>query len=695
MANDALATFLDSGGKTDVVSDYKSDQPAMPEAANDPMGQFLSSGGKDTATLVKGYGDQIAQPDQRGYIEKIKDAAVKFNESGSGPMDTVKALGENALSMATGAPISLLKHGVEEGAYLSGQSPEQAANTAQRVIPVDGYQPSSDTGKALGGLLSAVNEPIVDVAKKGAAMVGLSPAAQNIAGDFAPVVAGKAVAAAPDALRALKNAPSDIANGWRGAVARGRALEQQPAQSITPQMIRGQEPVPAELQPQDAVADAPKEAPPITIENASPQLQKAVAQHIEQNGTPPNPTVLERQLVGDSLPVKVTFTPGQASGDIHLLSDEFNKRGTPNGQAYADRFNAQNGELIGNIEAFRDRVAPDLKTATGPALGDHIIDAYTDMTAKAEAQVNANYKALADANGGSIPINGKAFAQSTQNALGKGLVNYDEFLPSKIKNMVTRIGESEQPMTFDDFVMARKVLSAAARAAARSEDGGNAVHAINIVRDNLESIPMSGAAESLLPLADAAKNSHAQLKQSIAADPIWKAIDDGKATPDSVLQKHIINGTRDSMATASQNLADYPLAKQALAAGTIDALRKGASISEDYNGNFSQSGYSKTFQALKPKLPAVLDPITLQQSENLMQAARWAQQQPRGSYFNNSNTATALMKSAKEGGETVVNAKTYGAYGALKNMVTGTKQAKAAAEATKPGAGLSLKDMGK
>lgn len=682
MANDPMAAFLESGGKTDVVSDYKSEQPALPEAANDPMGQFLQSGGQDTQALVKGYGTQpTQQPDQRGYLQKIKDAAVAFNESGSNVGDTLKAVGENALAVATGAPVSLLKHGVEEGAYLSGQSPEQAAQTAQRVIPINGYQPSSETGKSLSGLLSALNEPVIDVAKKGAELVGLSPAAQNIAGDFAPVIAGEAISKAPAALRTVKNAPGEISQGWQNAVAKGRALEQQPATSITPQMIRGQEPVPAELQQQAPINATPKEAPPITLENASPQLKAAVAAQTEQ-GTPINQTALQRQLVADSLPVPGRLSPGQAAGDIGVMSKEFNLRGKR--PEYAQLFNEQNGTLIQNINAIRDKAAPEATGLDHVQNGQTIIDAYNTADSQLKSIISQRYKALEDANGGQFPLDGKAFVDAADQALAQKLKTH--YVPPEVRATLNDLRDGGN-MTFEDFETLRSDLAETARSAA----DGKVRAAASIVRQQLEDMPMPAGAEHLKPLADAARQAAKARFDLLEADPAYKAAVTDKIAADDFVQKYIVNGKKANLQQMQENLASDPAAVQSVSAAAINYLKNRAGIVND-NGNFSQSGFNKALEQLKPKAEFIFDPVTRQQLGSLGDYARWTQEQPRGSTFNNSNTFSALATHAAEG---ALDVGTKGIYGALKNVATGFKQSKEAQAALKPGAGIALKDIGK
>ncbi len=248
-------------------------------------------------------------------------------------------------------------------------------------------------------------------------------------------------------------------------------------------------------------------------------------------------------------------------------------------------------------------------------------------------------------------------------------------------------------MTFDDFTTLRTILAKEAMKATRAGDG-NASHAISLVRDQLENIPMGSGAEALKPLADTAKNSAKALFKDVEADPAWDAAINGKIAPDDFVKKYIINGKRDFVNRMKQNIGNDPVAQQTISAGVLNYLKERAGISGNDSGNFSAAGYNKALEALRPKLDALLDPVSAQQIDTLGKIARYTMEQKRGSYVNNSNTAVSLMKDAALNlGETAANIKTLGAYGAVKGAIQSKKAGQAAAEAIKPGAGIPLKDL--
>jgi len=736
---DAVYDFLSSGGELPKASAQRPAAQAVTapdySASEDPVHDFLASGGHNIGEVSK---------DSRGYFRRVKDAALEFQNAvnSENKITTApKAVGEAALSMVTGGLVPVAKHAIAEGAYLSGESPTTGKVIADEIIPGPVYEPQSPAGKALSSLVSTVGQPLVDAGQWAARKAGFSETAQDIAGDFAPIVipqaVGGAIKSVKPAIQSVKNATESTGRALTSMrdrfqelqrVGRGEPpLTTEPPAALTPQMIRGQEPIPAEFQktaqaapaqtgappqptglpeqqasakpsgapvpessmPKPAAQAAPTaEAPALTIENASPQLQKALA----GEGPSLSPGAIQRHVEADSLPVPVSLTAGQATGDLARLSDEMNMRADhPELQR---RFNEQNGQMIQNVNAIRERVAPDVTDTNHVDNGAALIDSYAKMNAAREAEVSANYKALADANNGNIPVDGKAFAAAADKALGSGLVNKREFLPPTVERIVQRIGLSDQQMTFDDFTTLRTILAKEARKATQAGDG-NASHAISLVRDQLENIPMGAGAESLKPLADTAKNSARALFQDIEKDPAWNAAINGKVTADNFVKKFVINGARDHLATMKSNIGADPVANQTIAASALNYLKERAGTPNDA-GNFSQAGYNKALNALRPKLDSLFDPVAAQQVETLGKVARYTQEQPRGSYINNSNTFTAAVKGAgKAAVSGALNKATYGLTGVLGDAMEKGRAKGAVTESLKPAAGVKLSDIPK
>ena len=431
-------------------------------------------------------------------------------------------------------------------------------------------------------------------------------------------------------------------------------------------------------QSQGAAAAAPR------LGQTSPEIRQAIVQAAQKTGGAVNPDALVRHVEADTLPVPVRLTEGQALQDPVRISAEQNMRGQANG-ALAERFNQQNGHLIQNVQAIRDEVGPDVFTTNPVEHGDTLIKAYQDKDAALRADITAKYKALADANGGDLPLDGKTFVDSAQAALKKQMKA--PFLPPGVQSTLSELGSG--PMTFENFENLRTTLAAEGRKAARAGDG-NAEGAINIVRDQLENVPVSGQTAAVKGLADQARSAAKARFDALRADPAYKAAVDGSVPPDRFVSKFVTGGTRDNVARMQQAFADDPVAQQTMGVAAVDHLRRSAGIDDMGNGNFSQAGFNKQLQALNPKLRALVGPAHADTLDQLGTVARYTQVQPRGAFVNNSNTLVgALAEHGSNLLEGVANAKTGGIGGTLARGVLNKRATRAAVQrALAPGAGL-------
>lgn len=433
----------------------------------------------------------------------------------------------------------------------------------------------------------------------------------------------------------------------------------------------------------------------VDLTKLSPELKGAVEQAVQQTGGAVNPEVLARQIQADSLPVKVRLSEGQATGDERLISLEQNARGKS--ETYSKGFNQQNKDLVENLRVMRDEIGPEVFSTNPTEHADTLISRYKALDEAAKAEITAKYKALEDANGGQLPVNGSAFVAASDAALAKKMKG--RYLPSEVRGDIEEFRDNAGFMSFEQFENLRTNLATEARKAERSGDG-NAAAAINIVRRELEALPMDGAGTELKALADDARASAKARFDALDADPAYKAAVNDSVTPDAFVQKFVINGARDNVSRLSAAMSGDPSAAQTLKVATLEHLRKSAGIDNGYNGNFTQAGYNKALQGLEPKLGFLLDPKTAETARNLGDVARYTQFQPRGSFVNNSNTDVAAA--AREYGldvlEGAINAKTLGIPIAsqIRERANKAKIEKQAQKTFAPGAGLTrLSDLTK
>lgn len=398
------------------------------------------------------------------------------------------------------------------------------------------------------------------------------------------------------------------------------------------------------------------------VKELAPQIQQTVEQAAQNSPEPINRGALARHLEAQSLPVPVQLTKGQATQNLADLSNEFNRRGTPEGQPIAQRFNAQNGELIQNMNALRDKAAPDVGMNDTETHAQTIIDAYKDKDDAVKADISAKYKALTDANGGQFPVDGVKFVDAADAALKKQMKG--AYIPAGIKSDLEQLRGGE-PMTFENFENLRTNLASEIRKADRTGDG-NAKAAASIVRNTLEQLPMQGGSAEMKQLADTARAAAKARFDALEQDPAYSAAVNDTVEPHKYFQKYVLNASKRDLATLKANVGEVPDANQAIAGGTFNYLKQRAGIIGENNGNFAQAGFNKALEGIKPHLDLLLDPDTSQQLKTLGNVARYSSAQPKGSWFNNSGSAVTLM------GEHAANMAEGAANYAAKGLPVGT-----------------------
>lgn len=436
-----------------------------------------------------------------------------------------------------------------------------------------------------------------------------------------------------------------------------------------------------------AAASAPR------LNSLSPDLQQGVRAAVQKTGGAVPPETLARHVEADSLPIKMQLTEGQATQDPHLISQEMNTRGRTEGMV--ERLNQQNRQLIDNVRELRDQAGPDVFSTNPVDHGSSLIEAYKTKDAPIKADITAKYKALEDANGGQFPLDTDSFVKSTDAALGKAFKSNS--VPSDLAANLNELRNGRQ-MTFGDFESLRSDAADAARTAA----DGRQRAAAGIIRDQLEKMPLTAEAAPLKPLADAARSAAKARFAALDADPAYEAAIHGTVPEDRFVQRFITGptSTRNGVATMRQNLADNPVATQTMGVAALDHLRQAAGIDPMGNGNFGQASFNKALVALDPKLSSLVDAKTAEHLSTLGNVARYVQNQPRGSFVNNSNTlvgaiASHLARPLEIAGNTVggglIPLGTMARESLAKRAAT-----KAAAKSLAPGAGLTrLSDVAK
>lgn len=389
---------------------------------------------------------------------------------------------------------------------------------------------------------------------------------------------------------------------------------------------------------------------PLDISEVSPEGQAAVAKVA--------PNKLDTATLQNHVEAEkhgVDLTRGQASRDVNEFSHEQN---TTNPDVVA-RINKQEGQLVDAIDNVRREASPTTVGNDYVENGRSAVDSLKAYDEPIQADIRAKYKALTDANGGSVPIDTGQFLGNVDAALKKGFLTKTAAASPEISEILDSV-RSGEPMDFEAFENARTRLAAAQRG------GGSAGEAARLVRGELEQIPLSAAAAPLKGLADTARSAARARFEASEADPAYQAVIDdvsagnkrGSPSPlaDTFLDKYVLSKSapKSQVDLMMSKLDDE--GKAAVTSHTLNAIRKGAVSSTN---KVRPQGYSDALAKYQPKIDSLVSPETKQGLEEVGRVINNAKVAPPGNYVNYSKSGV-IMNAAQGLGETALNAKTMG-----------------------------------
>lgn len=347
------------------------------------------------------------------------------------------------------------------------------------------------------------------------------------------------------------------------------------------------------------------------------------------------------------LPVPVELTAGQASQDAVLISRERNERGFK--EQHAQRFNEQNKALQENAIIIKQNSAPNVTTTDYVADADNIIDIVKTIKENNKTKTQEAYKALEEAAGGKFPIDGVKFAKNTI----EKLIEEDrlDYLPATIRNKLDAYASGSKQMNFNLFENLRSDLAAEMRKADRAGDG-NMKHVLSVVRDQLENLPMQEGDVALKALADNARKVAKADFDLEKSNPLYSKILNESADSKDLIQNFVIRSKNADFMKSIELLKDDPVALEHLRSGTMDYIIR---ESTDASGNFSTAKFQKLIDNLNvnKKLDALFGENS-KQLKDLSEVAKIVESRPKGSFVNESNTATAIGSMVKQYGSDVI-----------------------------------------
>ena len=449
--------------------------------------------------------------------------------------------------------------------------------------------------------------------------------------------------------------------------------------SVRVETVGGMQPAGAAATTNKAMLDA------AIAEIKNPELK---AQLSKENPANINPQVLQRYVDADS--VGVQLLKGQATQDPNLISFERNTRAEDT--RLLDALSKQNKALQEKALEIKETTAPDVFAHNYVANAESAMEFIGSKIKQNESAVGEAYKALDDFGAGKIEVDSKTFGQNAIKALSEK--EDIDFLPSIIKTKIDSYAEGK-PMNFAQYENLRTQIARETRKAQKADDG-NAVHALTLVRGELEKLPLIGETAEAKVLADKARaTAKAEFdllnRDSPNYNKVYADLVNGKTDTKDFIQSAILRSKNKDFAKTME-LFDDPIAKQNLRSGALDVIIRDAT---DTSGNFKPANFAKTIENLdvNNKLTALFG----EDAEMLRKIARTGQlieARPTGAFVNEPNTALALA--AQYGKKLATQIPVVGRVIEPASQVLSERASKkAVSESLRPGSGVKIKDIGK
>jgi hypothetical protein len=579
------------------------------------------------------------------------------------------AFATSALDIVAGAPAAIAGTVGYGAGRLFGLSPDEATAASQKVAgklaePIGRLTGTAGTKEYKQALPTQAMQKAGEVIQSNV----VEPIAQRTGADVTDV--GQGVNAA---MMALPFAARPLAKGYAAAKAELPTVRVETVGK------------PGGLQSGGAAATTNKATLDAAIAQSSPEL---AAQLAKENPATISPQVLERYVDADSLGIRLT--KGQATQDPNLISFERNSRSQD--PRLVEALSQQNKALQEKASSVKETAAPDVFAPDYVANAEGALEFIGGKIKQNEQTTTKAYKDLEDFGAGKIEVDSKSFANNAMKAL---TAKEDiDFLPSVIKTKIEAY-EGGKPMNFAQYENLRTQIARETRKAQKADDG-NAVHALTLVRGELEKLPLIGETVEAKALADKARSvakSEFDLlnRDSPAYNKVYADLVNGKTDTKDFIQSAVLRSKNKDFAKTME-LFDDPVAQQHLRAGALDIIIKDAT---DASGNFKPARFSKAIENLD--VNKKLDALFGEEAQTLRKIAKTGQlieARPAGAYVNESNTAGALM--SQYGKKLAEQTPIVGRFVEPARQLLQERAAnKAVEESLRPGAGVKIKDIGK
>ena len=427
----------------------------------------------------------------------------------------------------------------------------------------------------------------------------------------------------------VKNAANQVQTQFEQAKANLTRAPEQPAttaggvpgtSTITPKTVID----PNTGQPIAAVQPAP----------INPALAQKVAQ-IEQAGGTVNPEAVARQNKALSVDPRLQLTEGQATGDANLISQERNDRGIK--EQLVGKFNEQNQILKERAEILKNEFTPDVKGLSYVENSGQVLNSVDNIIKNNEKLAKDAYTELKNQGAGKLNIDAQTFGTKAREILATE--DIQDYIPSQIMKRIDDYADGKKQMNFNLFENLRTKIANESRKADRAGDG-NTVHALSLVRNELEKLPLVGETAQAKALADKARSIYKSNRDLEANNPFYGDAEKGKFDTKTFVPKVAFGPKNEYFANAIQILDADPIANQHFAQGTMDYMIR---ESTDGSGNINPMKMANFIDDMQ--LNGRLEPLFGQKNASRLldyaEVSRYTKATPEGSFVNFSNTAPA------------------------------------------------------
>ena len=433
------------------------------------------------------------------------------------------------------------------------------------------------------------------------------------------------------------------------------------------------------------------------LASASPELQQRYANiHPSEIDVPALQTHKQFEKFG------IEPTEGELHQDVAKMSDEWNSRAKPGNEDLLERFNERNPKLIEGFNKIKEKVAPDVYEQDPVKLASMPLEKMKADYDLEQANIRDLYKKANEASGtAGSPIDVGELKTNIAHALKEK--QRTRYVPERLKADLDE-AISKGYLTPEEYENFRTDTATIARTSRDPLES----HAAQIIREQLENVPLKDEFAQYKPLYDEARNAVKALKEK-EKNPAYKAAISDNRTEDDIARgvphpaaNSFISKYYDAktpqvniermLDVIGRNSPEH----QALNAAKINEFKFNSGIKNE-GGNVSQAALNKlVHHQYASNLPVMLSQEALQDLHDLADVARKTEHIKGGAGFaNTSNTAIVSgREAAKEyakqaaatGLEAAVNTKTLGFGGTLaRRVLKGNKEAKelAAQEALK------------